>query len=385
MSSPKQEEAGKPPAKKAKTDESDENEVQRLKRKHAEEIAELRKEIAEARKKTADEIAKTKVYSLRRLIDNPPDMSLEFVGNEGSHVGALKHAEASVQQSSDLVLEKINYDDDQLSRPSRLLLHFKADAMEGDNLVQTYATETDVSSYISAALQDALHLAEQATKRRFYIHKEFSLFSDRPDHLVLLDNETNNPIIAVEDKKPFHVGDNKNPENIPAAARGQVFDYIMELRALGHSAPFVVLSTFHDSRLFWQSDKDSDEMVKDNERMKSISKLIPTSPTNGPGGAKKTPSPPELKAETNNKMSEFQGSVFELMEREKMLASKAYTSKQLVHLLYTAICCGLARNSAVHCESFPHSESYSNGIALKLDKSTYRWGELQLEVGKPVS
>jgi hypothetical protein len=230
-----------------------------------------------------------------------------------------------------------------------------------------------------------LCLAEQATKRQFYIHKEFSLFSDRPDHLVLFDKETNNPIIAVKDKSPFHVGDNKNPENISTAVCGQVFDYIMELRALGHSAPFVVLSTFHDSWLFWQSNKDSDEMVKDNERRKSISKLIPTSPTNGPGGAKKTPSPPELKADAKNKMTEFQGSVFEQMKREKMLASKAYTSKQLVQLLYTAICCGLARNSAaVHCESFPHSESYSNGIALKLDKSTYEWGKLQLEVGKPV-
>jgi hypothetical protein len=384
MSSPKQEETGQPPAKKAKTDESDENEVQRLER----ELAEALKKAAKAEetlKKAEETLKKTDAYSLRRLVGQTPEMSLELVGHGSSHIGASKHAEASVRMSSDLVLEKINDDDDgHLNKPSRLLLHFNADMTEDGKLVGTYVTESDVSSYISAALQDAVRLAERATKRRFYVHHEFSLFSDRPDHLVLFDKETNDPIIAVEDKKPFDVGDNKNPEEISTVVCGQVFDYLMELRALGHSAPFVVLSTFRDSWLFWQSDKDSDEVVKDNERMKSISKIFPTSPTNCPGGAKKTPSPPELKAETENKMTEVQGSVFEQMKREKMLASKAYTSKDLVQLLYTAICCGLVRNSAVHCESFPHSESYSNGIALKLDKRTYEWGKLHLEVGKPV-
>jgi hypothetical protein len=80
MSSPKQEEAGKPPAKKAKTDESDQNVVQRLKRKHAEahkEIAEVHKKTAEARKETAELDKESPSFTGKppRLARNSPSLA----------------------------------------------------------------------------------------------------------------------------------------------------------------------------------------------------------------------------------------------------------------------------------------------------------------------
>lgn len=92
-----------------------------------------------------------------------------------------------------------------LDKPSQLLLKLGAHKKGGDSdeLKNTYDTESDVSGYISAALEDAVFLVESSIDRKLYVHHEFSLFSDRPDHLVVFDKETNDPILAVEDKKPW--------------------------------------------------------------------------------------------------------------------------------------------------------------------------------------
>ncbi|KAL3911081.1 MAG: hypothetical protein SGILL_007424 [Bacillariaceae sp.] len=251
-----------------------------------------------------------------------------------------------------------------------------------------YHTESDVSGWIVAALEDAKKLVQHATGKFFHVHHEFSLWSNRPDHLVLYDESSHDPIIAVEDKKPFP--DWKEGDKISLDVLGQMYDYLMELRCLGHSAPFAVLSTFDQSWLFWSNDQESNEIVQAETRLKDMDTgpcADLTSPTQPAATKKKTPSPPELRNEPTMGNDNTYNATFSLCENgprdELRQTREAYGAKQLVPLLYTAILCGLARNSTIPCKRHRQSENYS-GIALMLKKDSYEWCKLQLKQGCPI-
>lgn len=373
---------------------ADESFMARIMKVYKESTCDIRKQKKEAEKK----IKEAENYSLSRLIRKPPTMRLKaFVRNNDSHTGKSKHEKAEVKMNPHVKLQEIK-DSDQLQRPSRLLLKFHADdGTKGGStstslpLETIYSTESDISSLVSPALEDAVILLGHVIERKFYVRHEFSLFSDRPDHLVLYDAETNDPILAIEDKMSWDNnndnnggdGDGDGEDKIPGPVRGQVFDYIMELRAFGHFAPFVVLTTFLQSWLFWQGDEESNEVVSvDNKLPYALRSLAdPVSPTRVGKGKKTTPSPPELIVE---KIESTAVSKFEILERNGMQMSAAYGSDKLVPLLYTALLCSLGRNPAARCRTtFKLSEGH-NGLALKLDEKSYEWGHLKITVGVPV-
>jgi hypothetical protein len=64
----------------------------------------------------------------------------------------------------------------------------------------SYSTEADISLLMSLALIDAVKLAKYATGLDFEVRHEASLFSQRPDHLVVVDLLTDAPLVAVEDR-----------------------------------------------------------------------------------------------------------------------------------------------------------------------------------------
>ena len=353
------------------------------------ETNERRAETNERRARLAEE--EMERVSMRRLVKNTPEMALDSVFTEKSHTGQSKHLgatskehELDLESVDKLDLESVDKKRSILDAASCLLVKFDKDPRNKEStnkLVGSYSSESDVSSWIAASLEDAQHLAHAATGRTFHVHHEFSLWSDRPDHLVLYDQAREDPIIAVEDKKPFGEG-NEMTKHV----RGQMFDYLMELRCLGHSAPFAVLSTFENSWLFWQDDEESNNIAASKDRIAKINDMLGTadvSPTKVVEAEKNTPSPPVLKSEVERGGNSSGRSTFDECSRNNLLQTEVYNSKQLVLLLYTAIICGLARNPSAPRKEYSIRNSY-DGIALQLKKDEYKWGHLRLSVGSPI-
>jgi hypothetical protein len=104
---------------------------------------------------------------------------------------------------------------------------------DGQKLQVHYVTQADVSSYVSLALKDAMRLVRESTGTRHSTCREVSLWSNRPDHLVVWHEGSHTPVLAVEIKMSMQetlVG-----SKLPETMTGQTFDYFMELRCLPRS------------------------------------------------------------------------------------------------------------------------------------------------------
>ena len=175
-------------------------------------------------------------------------MSLIEAGSGSSHIGSTTaHREASASLARSFRLSELNPDIEQQQgtiwqEPSMLLRCFKV-GQTNDPCRKTYVTEADVSHVVSCALDDAIVLASTFTGKNLEVRHEYSLFSQRPDHLVVVDSVSKVPIIAVEDKKPCNK-ETKLTDHKPLL--GQIFDYATAMYAFGNSVPFCRLDNIHN-------------------------------------------------------------------------------------------------------------------------------------------
>ena len=330
-------------------------------------------------------------YTLRQAISKPREMELYLEGMPDSNTGKSKH-NAAVRSPTplDLSLEVINVDQIPENTPSGLLGKFvRAPDEVGEPLRMPYATEADVSSFIMAALEDAVTLATLATKRTLRIRHEYSLFKDRPDHLVVMDAASHDPVLALEDKKPFN-GD------VSAIVEGQVFDYMMEMRVLGLQSPYVILSSFErswlycggeegergaaeqqDSRLDGLLDQFScQETMQHQNLTQSPPKLVPESNLEEKYNfAKKGVADPST---DNCWVQASEESVFTPLPKREVVRSQDFKSSELICLLYTALLCSLSQNpSSPKKEMTDHAASLNKRFtALMVNQSKYWWGKL---------
>lgn len=144
----------------------------------------------------------------------------------------------------------------------------------------------------------------------------------------------------------------------------------MELRCLGHSAPFAVLSTFEESWLFWRDDEESNKIVESKDRLTEVKNKLKNVVETG---------------NDNSGTDSVLQSTFDECSRDKLLQTEVHSSKQLVQLLYTAIICGLARNPTASRENHSSVRKSYDGIALELNESKFNWGHLRLSVGSPIT
>jgi hypothetical protein len=98
-----------------------------------------------------------------------------------------------------------------------------------------YQTEAGIQVLVIAALEDALK--SQGIKGLFDVYPEASLFSYRPD-IVVVHHSVLGIALLVEIKKPGHTVFTEHQVG------GQVFDYLMGMRSSGIVTPFAVLSTY---------------------------------------------------------------------------------------------------------------------------------------------
>ena len=319
--------------------------------------------------------------SFERLLKNKPKLKLKCM-TQSSHTGAACHSPAEAQELENsmdtLKLLEINQELYK-NTCSALLMKFTAGGhnceskeLFNDELIKDVYTESDVSHYISAALDDAMTLASKACGRKLEVHHEYSLFSGRPDHLVVHEKDTQTPVMVVEDKKP------NGSDILTKYVVGQVYDYMMDLRWFGQVTPVVVLSTFESSWLFFEG----------SETTESIARKFPFAGNdqsfNSPGKGKaknddKTPSPPVLIMEDHNQFEA--DSLFHPCPERKLVRSTEYGSGQLVNLLFTAILYGLSQNSKAQKKKLRRHKGGYKGVALRFSKEEYSWGDLNCPAG----
>jgi hypothetical protein len=226
-------------------------------------------------------------------------------------------------------------------------------------------------------------------KKKLNFRHEQSIFSQRPDHVVVYDVEFNLPIIAVEDKKPA-------PNILTRNTAGQVFDYAVSMQAFGHKAPFVVLTSLKQTFVTWLDESLPRALAAGHGRIKAVS-------TNGSSPsveraasaldqADETPSPPNIINEDSSpkvqillKRQARSGSqqfIFEANAVRKLCHSTSeYNSSQLTRVLYSVIVCGLQgldRSSAKSITRFTPPSAGEAKCCLELSEDSYSWGTISL-------
>jgi hypothetical protein len=308
-------------------------------------------------------------------VKEPSTIKLKLVGADDSNKGENKHTKETPVEK-DARLEKfLGSEDPQIEehlreQDSTFLAAYRRD-IEKNSLELRYATKADISKFVSYALVDALGLITAKTGKTFWLHHEVSIFSDCPDHVVVVDSDTETSVLAVEDKKPFYddIGE-------LGYVLGQVFDYVMSMKLFGDSTPFAVLSTFERSWLCWQDDPESNKLASNQ---KARVEILEGTSTDSSSKKEKTPSPLDLKKE--DVLSKGDCEFIETADTEterRLCISKAVDSKDLVRLFYTAMLCGLSRNPNARKHVLKGYLNGYSGQALRLrrDKEGYTWGNL---------
>ena len=135
----------------------------------------------------------------------------------------------------------------------------------------TYLNETCVQGYVSLVLCDAVKYINWVIKSLWkeewgkmpllQCKAETSIFSNRPDFMVVYDETNSYPILPVEVKKP-HKG-----VFTSSKVCGQMYDYVKAGHLMFGRYTFGVLTTFNESKVLWKSGTSCDDQVEKEERL----------------------------------------------------------------------------------------------------------------------
>jgi hypothetical protein len=349
--------------------------------------------------------AKRDKLSFKTLITAPPKVELSAGACTSSNVmsNAYKTAKINEVEITFKLESTINKNhtrtfklDDFLNEktkdcPSTLLLHFTKLNKKGQNLTYYYCSEADISSLIQRALEDATYLAQCKTGRNFVTRHEYSIFSLRPDHFVIL--EDNVPLLAVEDKKPWNTEEENEVQRDLGHAYGQLYDYAKLMRASSTRASFLVFTCFKESRMLWLDSNQSNAIAcnKDGVRDKFFEMSPPTSSKQQ---KENTPSPLNVMSPNHNVIKTLSKpqvqSCFRSNNKKRVLNSSGpFDSTHLVPLLYTAILCTVTdspqKQSKLQIPLF-ENEVLKDRETLKMESGPkqYGWVLLSATVGQQI-
>jgi hypothetical protein len=202
------------------------------------ELAALAAELAAMKLRVKEAQAQIYEYSLRRLVssdngvpfelEGEGDFELEEEGGGDSNIGKKDNYVAGSANECKIVLSRIPVLDclddagpDKIwNRPSMLLHNFITFGYGKKK--RRYSSEADIHSIVALALEEATSIVSAVTGVELAVRHGFSIFSNRPDHFVVLENDSGVPVVAIEDKKPGQTGSKAQRECGPAV--GQVFD-----------------------------------------------------------------------------------------------------------------------------------------------------------------
>jgi Skp family chaperone for outer membrane proteins len=349
--------------------------------------------------------AEQEKLSFKKLITAPPQVLLVPAASTSSSVGSNTYKKAIIKEVPfEFALKsKTNLNgtksfelDNRLVEQSKhcqstLLLHFAKQNKVEQNITYSYCSEADISSLIQGAIEDATFLARCKTGRIFVTRHEYSIFSLRPDHFVIL--EDNVPLLAVEDKKPWNTEEENEMQRDLGHAYGQLYDYAKLMRASSTRASFLVFTCFKESRVLWLDSNQSNAIAcnKDGVRDKFFEMSPPTSSKQQ---KENTPSPLNVMSPNHNVIKTLSKpqvqSCFRSNNKKRVLNSSGpFDSTHLVPLLYTAILCAVTdspqKQSKLQIPLF-ENEVLKDRETLKMESGPkqYGWVLLSATVGQQI-
>ena len=251
-----------------------------------------------------------------------------------------------------------------------------------------YGSEADVQFYVHLVLNDAVAIANHllGEKERLVARLESSLFTNRPDHSVILDSLSGAQMLTVETKFPFQ----KAPHE---KILGQVFDYISWMRNLGHPNPFALLTTFEETYIAWDAaDHVSSEIALDETRLEqdkiaSIRKQLRTTTSS----ITSTPSPAKVESPTTAQTVESDINTYGNRKKRKkvirevvreLAMSEPFESKGMVTALVNAIFCSLQNFTGAPIVPNLLDKTVLHRPVLTLGKKGYKFEEISNTVKK---
>jgi hypothetical protein len=224
--------------------------------------AALKARIAELHETIADMLEKSRKVAERRSLQalltlEEGQFKLARTGNDSSHVDGV-HKSATATEKTFTLLKNLDEGDklpmDSVSTILMSLIDQHDFSGEPKFKSLEYTSKANVAFYVKHILHDAIAILKYRgmgnTIGDLTVFQERSLFSGRPDILVVRSPKYLLPLLIVEIKKPVVSGSLVKK----GQALGQAFDYAESLRACGHPLPVVVLTSLQESCVCWNSD-----------------------------------------------------------------------------------------------------------------------------------
>jgi len=247
-----------------------------------------------------------------------------------------------------------------------------------------YYTEGDIQALVGAAVEDAVKICNSMLKKTWLdappliSRRESSLFTNKLDHTVVIDELTGNPVLVVEDKKPHdRVGTS-------ATVHGQITPFFATTRASGHPHPLGIVTTFTDSWVYYLDTPECLGRARDNDRF-SEEKLREYIRAIAPESAKPEGSPIKIRKTVPEDENDTAAAMESVVEQDRTLCqSISFGPHELVLRLCNAIFCNLqdiSGNSVIH--EIP-KRLFSHDV-LEVTQGGYRWCFLTTKSdGKPL-
>jgi len=366
---------------------------------------ELKAQLAEMKKNNAEQakaIAKYKKTQTRRSLQTlltlkESQFVLQRIGTDNSHVnGARAGASAGEKPFALIDLECGNKEKVPLDSASRIVMRLVKQVTDQDcektlefQRLQ-YSTEADVATLVHDVLLDAIDVAKYlkvVCDADLAVYQERSLFSGRPDILVVRSSAHHLPLLVVEVKKPVRDGRLCDKDK----ALGQAYDYAESLRACGHQEPLVILSSLEESCVCWNREEDEAEEGRYAEDFDIESFCKPTPQKQNASSNTTSATPPMLRSSgsVHSVSQDERDLFFEPVPERKFYRSKVFKANKLVHVLCTVLCRAFS-SAQMQTEKFIYylqpnaTYEFSNVLRFISKKVSYTWGKLKVRVGAPI-
>jgi hypothetical protein len=350
----------------------------------AEQIISLMAEIAAlnegiwARDAILEALKPTSLQTLLRL----GSLTLKQIGTSSSHLNVKGHKIAKATKTSIVLCQNMGIS----KLPQGLSSKFLAwNSVTGDEKEVSIGTEADVTALVTCLVCDASRILNFILGN-FKIHElqERSLFSGRPDILVVYSTMYGIPLMVIKVKKPLPGRSNSTQHG---RVLGQVYDYAKFLDAIGSPLPFVILTSFVESRICWNGNsKDGKETNEFNEKVDIASPPVDSPPcqkTNRDDGPPVLDSPPTLIEPTESDYKAkspvlFQQDVLE----QTLLVSERYKPHELVYLFCNAIFRAHTALQCVPCKATIYDLAWGKMylfpkvVCFQSNKKVREWGSL---------
>ena len=203
---------------------------------------ELNESLANAQKELADDRETIDKLSLKTLVTNgvPPPKAC---GSALVHFPRNRHAKV-VEDNRHVDLS--NFEPTTMTKYKRFVGSALLSLLEG-RIDVSFCSENDIQFYVKALLLDAAKCLGIDVD----VFGEMSLFSLRPDLVVVKVRNTGSIILVVEVKNPpIDTGDRSQTGNeafeSSMSLAGQVYDYLKAMVQSGHEMPFVLLTNYQE-------------------------------------------------------------------------------------------------------------------------------------------